>query len=271
MSSKFLSFDKEDCISKYFKDIKDFNVLSQEEEIELAKRVQNGDELAQAKLIEANLKFVISIAKEYQGNGISLNDLINEGNYGLIKAATKFDHTKGFKFISYAVWWIKQSIIQSLNDNSKTIRLPPNVYAKISNDKKELERLKSKNLYDLNDSLEIYKEVNVPTCTSFNLQINDDGDELYDLLYSDEFDDTCVNDEELIKNELNGLLSTLNNREREIIECYYGLNDKEDSETLEIIGNRFNLTKERVRQIKEKAIRKLRFNSETLYDLVNSY
>ena len=142
MSKAYVNFNGDDSISKYFKEIRKSDLLSPDEEVELAKRIQEGDKEATDKLVNSNLKFVISIAKEYQGQGLSLSDLISEGNLGLVKAATRFDHTRGFRFISYAVWWIKQSIIQSLNDNARIIRLPSNVITKISNMKKEIEKRK---------------------------------------------------------------------------------------------------------------------------------
>ena len=268
MSNKYLNLNQDDCITKYFKDIKNTKILSKNEEIELAIKIKNGDKLATETLVSSNLKFVIAIAKEYQGNGVSLSDLINEGNYGLIKAASKFDHTKGFRFISYAVWWIRQSIIQSLNDNSRTIRLPSNVFNKINNDKKELDRIKLSGLYDFDDNNKLNK-IEIPSCKSFNVEINEDGSELQDILYFEE-EDNFYDINDTIKIELNRALSILTEREREIIELYYGLNDDIEPATLEGIGDRFGLSKERVRQIKERAIRKLRFNSEDLYDILNN-
>ena len=132
MSKKFINFNDEDSLGKYFKEIRKSTILTQKEEIDLAKKIKRGNQNAINRLVNANLKFVVSIAKEYQGQGMPLSDLINEGNYGLIKAATRFDHKKGFRFISYAVWWIKQSIIQSLNENARVVRLPANVINKIS-------------------------------------------------------------------------------------------------------------------------------------------
>jgi RNA polymerase sigma factor (sigma-70 family) len=145
MSKKFVNFDTDDSISKYFKDVRKSVILTPKEEVELAKKINEGDQSAIDKLVNANLKFVVSIAKEYQGQGLSLSDLINEGNYGLIKAATRFDHKKGFRFISYAVWWVKQSIIQSLNDNARMVRLPANVISKISYLKKEIAKFENEN------------------------------------------------------------------------------------------------------------------------------
>ena len=138
MSKKFVNFDNDESIVRYFKDVRKSNIITLQEEIELAKKIKNGEQKAIDKLVKANLKFVISIAKEYQGQGLLLSDLINEGNYGLIKAATRFDHTKGFRFISYAVWWIRQSILQSLNDNARLVRLPANVINKLTFLNKEI-------------------------------------------------------------------------------------------------------------------------------------
>jgi len=270
MGNKFINSINDGCVSKYFKEIKNNDILTRDEEFDLAMRIKSGDKLAEEKLISSNLKFVVSIAKEYQGNGISLSDLINEGNYGLIKAASKFDHTKGFRFISYAVWWVKQSIIQSLNDNSRTIRLPSNVFNKLSSDKKELEKLKLSGLYDfdLEDNKDIKSDI--PSCKSLNYNINEDGSELIDVLTESLEHESFYDVNDVIKNELEKTLSILTEREREIIELYYGLNNNQDPLTLESIGNKFSLTKERIRQIKERAIRKLRFNSENLYEILNN-
>ena len=270
MGSKFVNSINDECVSKYFKEIKNNNILTQDEELELAIKIKSGDKLAEEKLISSNLKFVISIAKEYQGNGISLSDLINEGNYGLIKAASRFDHTKGFRFISYAVWWVRQSIIQSLNDNSRTIRLPSNVFNKLSSDKKELEKLKLSGLYDFDLEPKSTTKTDIPSCKSLNYHINEDGSELLDVLNSDLDEESFYDVDDVVKNELDKALSTLSDREREIIELYYGLNNDEDPLTLESIGDKFGLTKERIRQIKERAIRKLRFNSEDLYEILNN-
>ena len=145
MSKKFINFESEDSISKYFKDVRKTVLLTQQEEVDLAKKIKKGDQKAIDKLVKANLKFVVSIAKEYQGQGLALSDLISEGNLGLIKAATRFDHNKGFRFISYAVWWIKQSIIQSLNDNARMVRLPANVINKISYLNREISKFETAN------------------------------------------------------------------------------------------------------------------------------
>lgn len=264
-------------ISNYFKDVRKTELLTQEEEVELAIRIQNGDEKAIDKLVKSNLKFVISIAKEYQGQGLSLSDLIGEGNLGLVKAATRFDHTRGFRFISYAVWWVKESIIKSLNDNARTIRLPTNVIKKVSDLRKEIEKFEFENerepvygdLFDENG--ELTETVITPYCSSLNDIINDDGDELCSII---EDKNTSIEEEvfstsDKIKAEIDDMLSKLDDREREIIECYFGINKDYEGMTLEAIGDKYGLTKERIRQIKEKAIRRIRFNSSGLFDILN--
>ena len=176
---EFLNFETDDSITKYFKDVRKSVILTPAEEVKLAKRIKNGDEKAVEELVNANLKFVVSIAKEYQGQGLLLADLISEGNYGLIKAAHRFDHKRGFRFISYAVWWIKQSIIQSLNDNARVVRLPANVINKISKLKKEISKFENDNerepvygeIFDSeNQSMVI---LNYPKAASLNQMINE--------------------------------------------------------------------------------------------------
>jgi RNA polymerase primary sigma factor len=273
MTKKFINFDEENSLSKYFKDVKKTTLLTPDQEVELAIRIQNGDEKAIENLVSSNLKFVISIAKEYQNQGLSLSDLISEGNYGLIKACTKFDHTRGFRFISYAVWWIKQSIIQSLNENARTVRLPANVINKLTYLKKEIEKFEFENerqpiygeIFDENNEaieLSVY-----PKCSSLNDVINEDGDEICDFIGVEDDIDGLFADNR-IKDELTHTLSILDDREKNIIECYYGINTNCEPMTLEAIGEKYNLTKERIRQIKEKSLRKLRHNSHNLYDLI---
>jgi len=252
--------ERTDVVSKYFKDVNKHDLLSPEEEHKIATRIINGDESAIDELVNANLKFVISVAKEYQGLGLPLLDLINDGNIGLIKAAKRFDPTRGFKFISYAVWWIKQSIMQSLNDNSRMIRLPSNIVNKI---------------ISLNKDNEEYKENmegQYPTCVSLNSQIgNFTGFELVDVIADEDADslDVLEYETERLKKVLGKTLECLSNKERGIIECYFGLNKDFESMTLEAIGDRYDLTKERIRQIKEKAIRRLRHNNIDLHNLIN--
>jgi RNA polymerase primary sigma factor len=276
MSKTYVNFDGDDSISKYFKDVRKSEVLTSEEEVNLAIKIKEGDETAIDKLVEANLKFVISIAKDYQGQGLSLSDLISEGNFGLIKAANRYDHTRGFRFISYAVHWIRQSIIQSLNDNSRIIRLPTNVIAKISQMKKQIEGFKFDNereptneeLKENENFVDIFA---LPKCSSYNEIINDEGSELYEILEDKSLDkkDSFYDVDERVRKELDSVLSLLNERERDIIESYYGINKNYESMTLEAIGEKFGITKERVRQIKEKAIRKVRHNAHGLFDALN--
>lgn len=277
MNKTYINLNGDDSVIKYFKEVRKSTVITPEKEVELAKRIQDGDQRAIDELVFANLKFVISIAKEYQGQGLPLSDLINEGNYGLIKAANKFDHTRGFRFISYAVWWIKQSIIQSLNDNARVIRLPSNVINKLSALKKEIEKFKLENEREpvfgdvlKNVEFDNFSESDLPTCKSLNDVINEDGSELHEVLFNqDEVSDNFYDIDDVVKSEIEIVLSRLTARERVIIEYYYGLNNNYEPMTLEAIGDKFGLTKERIRQIKEKAIRKLRYNSDGLYNVLN--
>lgn len=281
MNRKFVNSNDDDSITKYFKDIRGTKILTPEEEVELAIRIQEGDEDAIEELVNSNLKFVITVAKEYQGQGLSLPDLISEGNYGLIKAAMRFDHTRGFRFISYAVYWIKQSIMQSLNDNSRPIRLPANVIGKLQKIKKQVEKFELLNerppvegeeVIGKDGAIEEYEEIDYyPSCTSLNQKINEDGDELLEVVEDESFDqpDLFDIDNDKVKEELYKTLDVLDDRERNIVECYFGLNPDFEPMTLEAIGDRYDLTKERIRQIKEKAIRKLRHNVHNLYELMN--
>ena len=263
MNRKYVNFNSDDSISKYFKDVRKSTLLSSSEEVKLAKRIKAGDQKAIHELVNANLKFVISIAKNYQGQGLPLSDLISEGNYGLIKAANKFDHHRGYRFISYAVWWVKQSIIQSLNDNARIVRLPANVINKISKLNKEISKFEHANerepvygeIFDKDkEAMEIF---NFPRCASLNDAINEEGDELIELIPGDMQEESKLVIDERVKSELNKTLSVLDDREKEIVECYYGINTDCEPMTLEAIGEKYSLTKERIRQIKEKAIRKL--------------
>ncbi len=246
-------------------------MLSEEEEVEVARRIREGDSAAMEKLIQSNLRFVVSVAKQYQNQGLALNDLINEGNIGLIKAATKFDETKGFKFISYAVWWIRQSILQALIEQPRVVRLPMNkatIYNKIqrtivdfeqknqrepSNDElAELLDMKPEDLAVLRATLTFHLSMDTP--------INDDDDTTsLDLMADNSIErpDTHLIDESL-HDELEHALQALSDREIEIIKYYYGLNEFGQSYSLDEIGIKLNLTRERVRQLKDKAIRKMR-------------
>ncbi len=259
-----MKIDDAKMVNKYFRDIKslDMSVLTHEEENELAIKIQNGDQKALKKLIVSNLKFVVTIAHEYKNNGMSLSDLINEGNLGLIKAALKYDHTRGNRFISYAVFWIRQAIKQSLSDNSRTIRYPVNVINKIN----ELNKL-----YDLDTSKNIVNDKflnSLPKTQSVNDIITDEGSELSEFIGVDDeslmdIDNYNEDVNEIIKDKVKQCLKILNNRERSILIAYFGLFDNK-SKNLEDIGVEYGLTKERVRQIKEKAIKKLKYNITTL-------
>ena len=188
MVNKFVNFEEEESLVKYFKDVRKTTLLTPDEEVDLALRIKTGDTDAVEALVQANLKFVVSIAKDYQNQGLPLADLISEGNYGLVKAASRFDHTRGFRFISYAVWWVKQSIIQSLNENARMVRLPANVINKLHSLKKEIEKFEFENerepIYGeiLDDNMEPVDLMNYSVCTSLNDKINEDGDELIDLI-----------------------------------------------------------------------------------------
>ena len=247
-------------ITKYFKDVNKHDLLSTEEENKIAMRIINGDESAIDELVNGNLKFAISVAKEYQGLGLPLADLINEGNIGLIKAAKRFDPTRGFKFISYAVYWIKQSIMQSLNDNSRMIRLPSNIVNKIIQYNRE------------NEEYMESMEEEYASCVSLNTKVGEyTGFELGDMIADEDANsmDILEHEAEKLKKVLNKTLECLSNKERGIIECYFGLNSTSEPMTLEAIGDRYDLTKERIRQIKEKAIRRLRHNNLDLHNLIN--
>lgn len=267
----------EESISHYLKEVRKIPMLTQEEEVEVTKKVAEGDKRALDKLCKSNLRFVISVAKEYQGQGIPLVDLISEGNLGLIKAAAKFDHTRGFRFISYAVWWVRQAILQSLNDHSRTVRLPVNITNQISKVKKEIARFEQEfqrqpafndSLFDKKGNPLDLGVLNHPTCGSLNEKINEDGDEVMDIVPDNSFPkpDENVMTEELLKDELANTMAILNERERKIIQMYFGMDG--NPMTLEQIGDEYGLTKERIRQIKEKALRKCKNNCENLFEFV---
>ncbi|MBL1213001.1 MAG: sigma-70 family RNA polymerase sigma factor [Ignavibacteriae bacterium] len=262
-------------LDKYLQEIGKVDLLTPDEEIDLAIKIKKGDQLALERLVKANLRFVVSVAKQYQNQGLSLGDLINEGNLGLIKAAKRFDETRGFKFISYAVWWIRQSILQALAEQSRIVRLPLNRVGALnkigkaySNLEQEFEREPSANelakelemdISEVSDTLKIsgrHVSMDAPFAQG-------EDNRLLDVLSNDSQptpDFTLMS--ESLKNEIERALSTLTEREAEVIKLYFGLN-KEHSLTLEEIGEKFNLTRERVRQIKEKAIRRLRHASRS--------
>jgi len=260
-------------LEKYFLDISKVELLTTEEEIDLAVRIREGDTSALEKLINSNLRFVVSVAKHYQNNYMTLGDLINEGNVGLIKAASRFDETRGFKFISYAVWWIRQSIIQALAEQGRMIRLPLNRITninKIARTSSELEQTLERDPTneELADALDMvaedidYNMIISRRQLSFNAPFNE-GEEngLLDVIINPEIEnpDAELMQESLSK-EINYVLKYLTLKESQVISMHYGLNGKPRM-TLSDIGEEFNLTRERVRQIKEKAIRKLQHTS----------
>ena len=250
-------------IQMYLKDIRKIKVMTPVRERELSDMMCSGNctdaekHAIYQELLEGNLRFVITVAKQYQNQGMELGDLIAEGNLGLMKAIKNFDWTKKLRFISYAVWWIKQSIIQSLNENSRMIRLPVNVVQDLQRAKKEVESKGGK----LDERFEL-----LPSIIDLDMNINEEGDTLVDIIKNEDADmpDAAFNSKDVLKTELVGLLDILDERERIIILDYFGLSGT--PRTLEDIGSDFNLTKERVRQIKEKALRKLRNESSVLFD-----
>lgn len=250
-------------ISSYLKDIRKLKVMTVDREKELSEKMLSGTCTEQEKqeiyseLLEGNLRFVITVAKQYQNQGLDLPDLIAEGNLGLMKAIQNFDWSKKLRFISYAVWWVKQSILQSLNENARTIRLPVNVVQELHRAKKDVE----KGMTELDDKFAM-----LPTTVNFESSINEDGDTLLDMIENPNaiMPDEAFNNQDMLKDKLLSIMNILDEREKVIIEDYFGLNGT--PRTLEDIGEDFNLTKERVRQIKEKALRKLRNESSTLFD-----
>ena len=261
-------------LDKYLQEIGKEDLITVEEEVELAQRIRKGDQKALEKLTRANLRFVVSVAKQYQNQGLSLPDLINEGNLGLIKAAEKFDETRGFKFISYAVWWIRQSILQALAEQSRIVRLPLNQVGSLNKINKAFSRFEQENERrpspeELADSLDLPAEKVADTLRVSGRHISVDapfveGEDhsLLDVLVNDDSpiaDRTLIN--ESLSTEVERALSTLTERERDIIKLFFGINTQEM--TLEEIGEKFGLTRERVRQIKEKAIRRLRHSSRS--------
>ena len=261
-------------LDKYLQEIGKEDLITVEEEVELAQRIRKGDQKALEKLTRANLRFVVSVAKQYQNQGLSLPDLINEGNLGLIKAAEKFDETRGFKFISYAVWWIRQSILQALAEQSRIVRLPLNQVGSLNKINKAFSRFEQENERrpspeELADSLDLPAEKVADTLRVSGRHISVDApfvegedNSLLDVLVNDDSpiaDRTLIN--ESLSTEVERALSTLTERERDIIKLFFGINTQEM--TLEEIGEKFGLTRERVRQIKEKAIRHLRHSSRS--------
>ena len=256
-------------LDKYLQEIGREELVSPEEEVELAQRIRKGDQVALEKLTRANLRFVVSVAKQYQNQGLSLPDLINKGNLGLIKAAEKFDETRGFKFISYAVWWIRQSILQALAEQSRIVRLPLNQVGSLNKINKALSKFEQENerqpsSEELSEMIDVPKDKISDTLRVSGRHVSVDApfvegedNSLLDVLPNDDSpsaDRVLVN--ESLNTEIERALLTLSSREREIIKSFFGIGCQEM--TLEEIGERFGLTRERVRQIKEKAIRRLK-------------
>ena len=260
-------------LDKYLQEIGHEELISAEEEVGLAHRIKNGDRKALEKLTKANLRFVVSVAKQYQNQGLSLPDLINEGNIGLLKAAEKFDETRGFKFISYAVWWIRQSILQAIAEQSRVVRLPLNQVGSVNKIKRILNQFEQEN--ERRPSIdEIAEQTDMPhekiedvlKVDTHQVSVDapmteGDGASMLDFMPNDSEPST---DNELVmesmREEIALALSVLNERERNVVEAFYGINQPEC--TMEEIGNKYGLTRERVRQIREKAIRKLKQNTK---------
>lgn len=261
-------------VDKYLSEIAKTDLLTAEQEADLARKIRQGDTDALETMVKANLRFVVSVAKQYQNQGLTLGDLINEGNLGLIRAANKFDETRGFKFISYAVWWIRQAIMQAIVEQSRIIRIPVakvGAYTKITKafQSFEQEYQREPDVEELMEMLGMTKEEideyfrsNTHTVsTEFKVGFEEEGYTLKDTLYdADEISAVDSMMQQNVETHLNEVLSQLTERESEIISCYFGLNGKSPM-TLEEIGTRYNLTRERVRQIKEKCIRQLKENT----------
>jgi RNA polymerase primary sigma factor len=272
--TKSITNRESQSLDKYLQDIGKEELITAEEEVELARRIKQGDQRALEKLTRANLRFVVSVAKQYQNQGLTLPDLINEGNLGLIKAAQKFDETRGFKFISYAVWWIRQSILQALAEQARIVRLPLNQVGSLNKINKAFSRLEQEferppSAEELAEALEVPEDkikesLNVSgrhVSMDAPLSSSEDGGTLMDVMAntdSPKADHALM--AESLQREIERSLSTLTDKEREIIRLFFGIGMNHGL-TLEEIGAKFNLTRERVRQIKEKAIRRLRHTS----------
>ena len=278
--TKSITNRESESLEKYLQEIGKEELLSTDEEVELAQRIRNGDKKALERLTKANLRFVVSVAKQYQNQGLSLPDLINEGNVGLIKAAEKFDETRGFKFISYAVWWIRQSILQAIAEQSRIVRLPLNQVGAANKVNRLLNKFEQENerrpsVEELSEQIDLPKEkideaLNVNTRhVSVDAPFSEgDDSSLLDVLVND---NSPMADRKLVmeslQEEINTALKVLSERERNVVEAFFGINQPEL--TLEEIGTKYGLTRERVRQIKEKALRRLR--NSTKNNLLKTY
>ena len=273
--TKSITNRESQSLDKYLQEIGRDELITAEMEVELAQKIKQGDQIALEKLTKANLRFVVSVAKQYQNQGLTLPDLINEGNLGLIKAAQRFDETRGFKFISYAVWWIRQSILQALAEQSRIVRLPLNQVGSLNKINKAFSRLEQEferppSSDELATALELTEEKVKDTMKISGRHVSVDApfvdgedNSLLDVMVNN---DSPKADLELMREslqrEIERSLSTLNDREKDVVMLFFGIGKKHGL-TLEEIGSKFDLTRERVRQIKEKAIRRLRHNSRS--------
>ena len=273
--TKSITNRESQSLDKYLQEIGREELITAEMEVELAQKIKQGDQIALEKLTKANLRFVVSVAKQYQNQGLTLPDLINEGNLGLIKAAQRFDETRGFKFISYAVWWIRQSILQALAEQSRIVRLPLNQVGSLNKINKAFSRLEQEferppSSDELATALELTEEKVKDTKKISGRHVSVDApfvdgedNSLLDVMVNN---DSPKADLELMREslqrEIERSLSTLNDREKDVVMLFFGIGKKHGL-TLEEIGSKFDLTRERVRQIKEKAIRRLRHNSRS--------
>lgn len=272
--SKSITNRESASLEKYLQEIGHQDLLTADEEVELAQQIKKGDRKALERLTKANLRFVVSVAKQYQNKGLSLPDLINEGNLGLIKAAERYDETRGFKFISYAVWWIRQSILQAIAEQSRIVRLPLNQVGSVNRIARELNKFEQENerkpsVEEMADRIDLPEEkiaeamkINTHHVSMDAPFADGEDNSLLDFLPNTDSPSTDnVLDQESLRTEIGRVLDVLNDREQKVIKAIFGIGMQEM--TLEEIGDKYNLTRERVRQIKEKAIRRLRYNTKS--------
>lgn len=268
--SKSITNRESASLEKYLQEIGHQDLLTADEEVELAQQIRKGDRKALERLTKANLRFVVSVAKQYQNKGLSLPDLINEGNLGLIKAAERYDETRGFKFISYAVWWIRQSILQAIAEQSRIVRLPLNQVGSVNRIARELNKFEQENerkpsVEEMADRIDLPEEkiaeamkINTNHVSMDAPFADGEDNSLLDFLPNTDSPSTDnVLDQESLRTEIGRVLDVLNDREQKVIKAFFGIGMQEM--TLEEIGDKYNLTRERVRQIKEKAIHRLRY------------
>ena len=272
--SKSITNRESASLEKYLQEIGHQDLLTADEEVELAQQIKKGDRKALERLTKANLRFVVSVAKQYQNKGLSLPDLINEGNLGLIKAAERYDETRGFKFISYAVWWIRQSILPAIAEQSRIVRLPLNQVGSVNRIARELNKFEQENerkpsVEEMADRIDLPEEkiaeamkINTHHVSMDAPFADGEDNSLLDFLPNTDSPSTDnVLDQESLRTEIGRVLDVLNDREQKVIKAFFGIGMQEM--TLEEIGDKYNLTRERVRQIKEKAIRRLRYNTKS--------